>query len=304
MDPGRRAHYGGFYDGFYDGASPDRGAAGPAALVHGNCQAEALRVLLAPALPDLDVVRVPPVHELAASDLPHLDRLLRRAVLLVSQPVRPGYRDLPLGTAEVAARTQAALVVVPSVRITVLHPFQAIVRDPADSSLPPPLVEYHDLRTLAAAAGHPCRPVNPQALVDVGRAGLAELARRERRTDVGVSDVVTGLGAHATWTLNHPGNDVLRVLAARVLTHLGRAANVPDPGRALLGGVRAPLEAQVLSALGLPDAPQEHWLVEGRPLEDALVRQEQARWYAGRPALVAAGLARHAETMGRLGLGP
>lgn len=90
---------------------------------------------------------------------------------------------------------------------------------------------------------------------------------------------------------------MLRVLATRVLTHLGRAANVP------LGGVRAHLEPQVLCALGLPDAPRKHRLVEGRRLEDALVRQEQARWSAGRPALVAAGLVRHAETMGRLGLG-
>lgn len=171
MDPGRRAHLGGFYDG-----PRNRGAAGPAALVHGNCQAEALRVLLVPALPDLDVVRVPPVHEQSASYLPHLDRLLRRAVL----PVSPSDRDLPLRTALRASRTQAALVVVPTVRITVLHPFQSIVRDPADPSLPPPLVACHDLRTLAAA-GHPYRPVDPQALVDVGRVGLAELARRERR---------------------------------------------------------------------------------------------------------------------------
>lgn len=294
VDPGRRAHYGAFYDP----------GDGPAALVYGNCQAEALRVLLAPSLPDLDVVRLPPVHELTAADLPSLSRLLDRAVLLVAQPVRAGYRDLPLGTAEVAGRTRAQLVVVPAVQICSLHPFQALVRDPADQSLSPPLVDYHDLRTLAAAAGHPRRPVDPRALIDVGRTGVQELARREQGTDVGVSDVVDELGSQAAWTINHPGNAVLRVLASRVLHHLGRPADVADPGRVLLGAVRAPLEAQVLDALGLPDPPREHWLVDGEALDDAEVRRAHTAWYAARPALVTEGLRRHAEAMQRLGLGP
>ena len=292
-EAGRRAHFADFY-------GPHRG--GPVALVHGNCQAEALRVLLAPGLLDLQLVRVPPVHELTQADLTHLDRLLERASLLVSQPVRPGYRELPLGTAELAARTRARLVVVPVLRIHTLHPFQAIVRDPADPSRPPPLVAYHDLRTLAAALGAPPRQVDPQAMLDVGRAAVDELARRERRTHVGVSDVVEVLGSAAAWTVNHPGNAVLQVLACRVLEHLGRPGVVEDPGRHLLGGVRAPLEEQVLRARGLPDEPREHWLVDGVVLSNEEVRDTQKAWYAEHPGVVAAGLERHGDTMRRLGL--
>lgn len=291
-DAGRRAHYRDFYEP----------GTGPVALVHGNCQAEALRVLLAPALPDLQAVRVPPVHELTASDLPHLDALLRRARLLVAQPVRPGYRDLPLGTAEVAARCAAEVVVVPAVRISTVHPFQAIVRDPEDPSRPPPVVAYHDLRTLAVAAGARPRRVAAQALLDVGQAAVDELARRERHTDVGVSDVVAGLGTAATWTINHPGNAVLQVLVTRVLARLGRVGVVTDPGRDLLGSVKAPLEEQVLSARGLTDTPREHWLVEGRQISDEEVRAAQMSWYAAHPRVVAAGLARHGATLQRLGL--
>ena len=58
QDEGRRAHYGDFY-----GLSelPDK----PLFAVHGNCQAESLRVLLHGALAgDWHGVRMPPVHEL------------------------------------------------------------------------------------------------------------------------------------------------------------------------------------------------------------------------------------------------
>ena len=43
-------------------------------------------------------VRIPPVHELERGDLTHLDALLAVTDVLVTQPVRADYRDLPLGT--------------------------------------------------------------------------------------------------------------------------------------------------------------------------------------------------------------
>ncbi|MHA6795513.1 WcbI family polysaccharide biosynthesis putative acetyltransferase [Pseudonocardia bannensis] len=57
MDAGRRAHYGEFYDG---PGPTDR----PLAVVHGNCQAESMRVLLAgsPTF-SCPTVRVPRVQE-------------------------------------------------------------------------------------------------------------------------------------------------------------------------------------------------------------------------------------------------
>jgi hypothetical protein len=293
MTDGRRAHYGGFY-----GPPPD-GAVG---LVHGNCQAEALRVLLGPGF-----VRIPPVHELTAADLPHLHRLLTRCTMLVSQPVRDGYRDLPLGTAELTARLPggARVVRVPVVRYTGLHPYAAIVRHPDDMALVPPVVAYHDLRTLAAAAGRPpAGPPGADVVREIARSSVAELARRERATDVGVSDLLLGLGAAAAHTLNHPGNPVLIALARRVQEALGLPVDAAEPGRDLLGGVRAPLSAEVVAALGLDDAPRPDWSVDGTRVDDATVRGAQLAWYATHPQWVAAGLDRHRERMELLGLGP
>ena len=284
----RREHYRDLYDG------PVRDGR-PLAVVHGNCQAEALRVLLAgsPSFP-WQAVRVPPVHELEASDLTSYDRLLAASTLLVSQPVAHGYRDLPLGTAQVSARLAPGAVVVvwPVVRWQGLHPWQAIVR--AADGAEPPVVPYHDLRTLTGR-----QPQDPDLLA-AARDSTAELVRREAACDVAVSDLLAG--ADAVHTLNHPGNRVLIELARRVQSHVGAPADAADPGRVLLGGVRAPLEPAVLDALGLDAAPQEHWLVAGRQVPPGEVVAAQSAWYATRPDVVAEGMRRYADRLPVLGL--
>lgn len=297
MDPGRRAHYAEFYDG------PP--GTGPLALVHGNCQAESLRVLLAgsPSFP-YRTVRMPPVHELTADDLPALHALLPRTALLACQPVRDDYRDLPLGAAQLAARLpgDAQLVRWPVIRYAGLAPYTVIVRHPSDMAAVPPVVPYHDLRTLALAAGVPrrCDP-GPADLRAAAAMSVDELARRERlTTDVGVSDVLAGLGVEAAHTLNHPGNPVLVTLARRVQHAAGTPSDAADPGRALLGGIRAPWERPVLDALGLAAEPRPHWVVDGAPVRTEDVRTAQLSWYAAHPEWVAAGLRRHAERMALL----
>jgi hypothetical protein len=297
VDPGRRAHYGDFYDG------PPH--AGPVALVHGNCQAEALRVALAPSTAER-MVRVPPAHELTADDIEPLRALLARTTLLVSQPVRDDYRDLPIGTRQLARLLPRAgrVLRVPIVRYLGLHPYAAIVRHAADRAAVPPVVPYHDLRTVAVAAGRPkAAPADAAALRAVGVASVAELARREHAgCDVKVSDLLEGLGVDAVHTLNHPGNRVVVALACRVHVALGGTGEVADPGRTLLGEVVAPLEPAVLAARGLTAAPREHWILRGQTVTEETVRAAHLAWYADHPEWVAAALTTHADRIALLGL--
>ncbi len=300
MDPARRRHYADFYDG------PP--GSGPVTVVLGNCQAESLRVLLAGSADhSAPAVRIPPVHELTAADLAPLRRLLARTAVLLSQPVRDDYRGLPIGTRQVAAALPRGARVLhwPVVRHTGLHPYSAIVRHPSAMGAVPPVVAYHDLRTLAVAAGETGVPRHgPGELREAARRSVSELARRESRDcDVGIADVLDGLGVRAAHTLNHPGNAVLITLARRVQETLGRVADAADPGRELLGGVRAPLEPPVLAALGLDaGAARADWLVDGVAVPDATVRAAQLDWYAGHPQWVDAGLRRHADRLELLGL--
>jgi hypothetical protein len=290
----RDTHYGAFY-----GLQPL--ADGPLLLVHGNCQAESLRVLLDGGHRDggpVATVRVPPVHELVPDDVPHLQHLLGEAAVVVVQPVRDGYHDLPLGTREVqAAAPRARLVVVPVVRHHLLHPFQGLVR--AEGAGDPPVVPYHDLRTLVRAAGLAVPRPSDAALREVGRRSLEELRRRQDRdSSVPVDDLLVAAGAGAAHTVNHPGNPVLVGLARRVQDLLGLEPAATDPGRTLLGSVLAPLEAAVLRANGLDDdAARDHWVVDGEPVSDDDVVRAQADWYATRPDVVRAGLERYADTL-------
>ncbi len=302
---GRTRHYGTFY-GLPADAGTDT-ASGPVVLVHGNCQAEAVRVLVSQA-PELAgrTVRIPPVFELTADDLPHLRRLLARCDVLLSQPVRDGYRDLTLGTRELTALLPAGARVIrwPVMRYAGLHPWQVTVRDPRDPGRNPPVVPYHDVRTLAAAADLPpgARVDDPAALREVAAASVAELARREERDcDVGVSDVLAEPRPGDMLTINHPGNRVLIAVARRLQEAIGVPAVAHDPGRVLLGEVVAPVEPPTLTALAIDAAPTLDWTVRGEPVPASEVRAAQERWYRDNPWVLAAGLERHRDTMALLG---
>lgn len=275
---GRRRHYGEFY-----AIAPLPESFG---VVLGNCQAESLRLVM--DAEDRRFIRVPPVHEMTADDARRLHEVVAAAHTVVTQPVRDDYHDLPLGTRQVAAATTARVLTVPPVRFAGLHPFQAAIRVPGVDE-DPPLVAYHDVRTLAAAAGLPvASALAPDAVRAVGRASVDILRERERSTDIPVSDLFETVTADHMRTVNHPGNAIWLPLGARILDALWPGEAPVDPGRPLLDSVRAPLVPEVIEAWTLIDEPQEHWSVEGKLVSDAAVREAHLSWYAEHPEFVAA----------------
>lgn len=299
-DPGRAHHYGVFYG--LDPVPTDR----PLLVVHGNCQAESLRVVLqrGPSAPCASV-RIPPVHELAADEVPLLERLLGRARWVLTQPIADDYRGLPLGSHQVALRaSRATTMVYPVFRYAGLHPWQIVYHHPGVGD--PPLVPYHDARTLLAAAGLPAPMTTADGIRAVSRWSLDELARREATAGaIPVSDLVRAAGTGAAHTVNHPGNEIIVGLARRVEAGFGWPVAAGDPGRTLLDSVHAPVEAPVRAALGLPAAGAgEHatdWVVGGKVLSAGEVRAVQLDWYAQHPAVVTHLVARSAAQLLLLG---
>ncbi len=311
---GRTRHYGAFY-GLPEVPVP--GADGRDVLVvYGNCQAESVRVLLELALGDaVTAVRIPPVFELTEADLPALTTLLSRTRYLVTQPVRPDYRDLPLGTAQVSAQLPPGATVLrwPVLRYSGLLPFQAIIRDPLDPGSDPPGVPYHDLRTLASAATGIDRfdvDLDPAAIRDIAHDSRAELGRRETRDcDVGISDLLDPAQAGDWATINHPGNRVLIGLVERILAAVSLSGQVRDPGRVLLGEVVSPADPRVETTMDVRrpgDARRAaldgSWRVGPQAVSAQEIHRLQRDWYADRPQLIRAGFDRHAATLARLGL--
>lgn len=322
-DP-RMRHYGAFYDleplpgqdleplpGQESATAGTGGGAdgsGPRVVVYGNCQAEALRVSLASA-GTVRSVRMPPVHELSPQDLPHLHRVLGWADVLVAQSVAEGYRGLPLGILQVATRLRrdARVVVIPNYFSTVLYPEQVLVRHEDPRVSDPPLVPYHDVRRLGAAAGW-TGPVQvpPTAVREGAEASLAELRRREsEQASLVISDLVRRTGAEAGWTVDHPGNPVLLALAQRVIDEIGAGGQVRDPGRVLLPEVMTPLRPEVLHGLGLdPAAARTRWVVRGEPVGDEEVAAVHEEFYAAHPRVVEVGLEKKGAVLRRLGWRP
>lgn len=266
-------------------------------VVVGNCQAESLRIVL--DAPDRRFVRVPPVHEMTAEEAGRLQVLVAGAAVVVTQPIRADYRGLPLGTAQLSSATSGAVLTVPSVRFSGLQPFQAAIRVPGVEE-DPPIVAYHDVRTLAEAAGVPAQSaLRPDDVRDIAGDSLDELRTREQHIDVPVSDLYAAPTADHARTVNHPGNAIWMPLGARVIDALGLAGEVTEPGRPLLASVRSPLAPEVIEAWSLPEEPRAHWLVEGRVVDDAEVRDAHRRWYAAHPAFVDAALTRLAPLLSR-----
>ncbi|TFC94115.1 MULTISPECIES: WcbI family polysaccharide biosynthesis putative acetyltransferase [Cryobacterium] len=283
----------------------------PLIVTHGNCQAESVRRAVAAS--DVATVRIPPAHELAADDLPHLNRLLARARFFISQPVRDDYRGLAIGTRQLAAQMPAhsTTVMFPVIRFAGLYPFHLIVRPPSDLGATPPLVAYHDARLLRTAFDRRFDPRSPVRRVDltteqvmtVGLRSIAELQQREQRhSTVLVSDLFTSPSFPQMRTINHPGNPVWLVVAARLRRALHLAEIPAMLDHPLLDSVHAPRLPIVADTYGLPDSPTDSWLVNGHRVSCGEVEDAHLRWYEDHPDAVDAGLARHADTLHGLGL--
>jgi hypothetical protein len=297
----RRVHYGEFY-GLAELPSSGFG------VVAGNCQAESLRLFLDGG--GMPWVRMPAIHELTASDIHHLNTLLAKADVLVSQPIQRDYRGLPIGTQNLieALRPGAQTVIMPVIRFAGLYPTHVLIRPPADPSLSPPIVAYHDLRTLAEAADRlhasptTLRPITPASVRAVGDRSLQELRSREQQHHtVVVSDMFERPAFDQMRTINHPGNPVWTELAARVRSELGHAPHTVDPNRQVLDNVHAPRSAVVAEAYDLASAPRSHWVVDQVDVADEVVRDAHLRWYEQHPTAVDAGIARHRAALEAMG---
>lgn len=290
----RTRHYGHFY-----GIEAPK-IVGRVALVLGNCQAESLRIMLQGD--DVTAIRMPPVHELTAADIPHLDGWLARADTVISQPIRDDYHGLPVGMRQIEARLpHGEVLVVPVIRFAGLYPLHAIVRPPRDASLVPPVVEYHDLSTLAKAAGSPLPPLTASRVRAVAAQSLAELRRREEaNATVVVSDLFDSPDFGMMRTLNHPGNSIWTPLASRVRNALGLDEKTHNPGRPLLASVHAPRLSIVIETFDLDASPTDHWKVGESIVAADDVERAHLAWYADNPDIVAAGIERHRATLALL----
>lgn len=290
---------------------------GSVGFVWGNCQAESIRRMVAPAgaAHGVEFVRLPPVFEMDEAEVGRLHDLLAVAGVLVTQPVKDEYRVPGCGSEQLVARLPAGarVVRVPTTYYEGLFPWQVHAHDAAGGRVDAPLTDYHDLRLLDAAvrgwdvdrAVSRIESTTPDAVAvrELAARSQAELRRRNADLDVDTTDAVVAGGAEAMWTVNHPANGTLRAVGAGVLEALGWEGGPDVPDHQMLGGSRAPLEAAVLTALDLDPAPaRPRWCLAGRDVPWAEVAAAQLELYAARPGVADRAVQRYADRTAALGL--
>ncbi len=296
-----------------DPATVEPGSVG---FVWGNCQAESIRRMVAPAGADqgVEFVRLPPVFEMDETEVARLHALLPTAGVLVTQPVRDEYRVPGCGSEQLIALLgpDARVVRVPTTYYEGLFPWQVHAHDDAGARVDAPLTDYHDLRLLVAGV----RGLDVAAAVelvegsvpaadgvrDLAAASQAELRRRNGALDVDTADAVVAGGAEAMWTVNHPANTTLLTVGAGVLGTLDWAGEPAVPEHEMLGGSRSPLQAAVLAALELPGTPRSGWSLAGRDVPWAEIAEAQLALYAERPEVAARAVRKYRDRLGALGL--
>lgn len=293
-----------------------RGSRRPVAVVYGNCQSAAVRELLASS-PDFtdsfSVVAVPAAHEVERRQVRSLSALFRRTSLLLTQPVRDNYRDLPLGTEQIISMCPSNVTVVrfPSMYYEGLHPYQVYVNTGGHLSEPAPRTGYHDLRLLAAsfrslsnegASQFVASYVPPAGQIfRIAEESSEQLRIREVMLDVGISDLLdrrSRFHDRSFLTVNHPSNTVMNVLVERFLTMMGMVYEPPLLQNELLGAVSAPVNAAVAEMLGLANGRVgTDWQLHGQTVSEESLMAEHLNWYRSRRDVVEAGVKQHAERL-------
>ena len=296
---------------------PDTVEPGSLGFVWGNCQAESIRRMVAPAGAGhgVEFVRLPPVFEMDEAEVGRLHALMGVAGVLVTQPVKDEYRVPGCGSEQLVALLPAGarVVRVPTTYYEGLFPWQVHAHDEAGARVDAPLTDYHDLRLLDAAvrgwsteqavARIESHEATGDGVRDLAARSQAELRRRNADLDVDTTDAVVAGGAEAMWTVNHPANATLHAVGAGVLDTLDWAGEPAVPEHQMLGSSLSPLDAAVLTALDLdPTAARPGWSLAGRDVPWAEIADAQLALYAAQPGVAERAVARYADRLTSLGL--
>ncbi len=285
------------------------GADRPLWIVHGGPQADPLRRLLFSATdaPYL-VASTPSADVISTDEIWHLRRLVAEADAFITEPLPKGYLGKPVGMDDLVPflRPGTPVITFPRVHFEGLHPYQVGVQP--GGLVTPPVVPYHDLRTIAAVSGHTSREqawgggVSARALRECAAWSLVRMRMSEASTDIRVADVVRTAGASAVHTVDRPGNALMLHIARGIQEALGVTTGIPEPEIDLLGQCSVPVSAEVAVALGFDAPTSSSWSVYGKELSIEEVDEEQTRWYHDHPGILRTLLAHQHARMDLLGV--
>lgn len=280
------------------------------AVVVGNCQAQALEMVLstnADFAARFELQRFPPVHEISPAEVQALHRAIRGAKLVALQTIDDGYRDgLGLGTDTLAALAAPAATVVrwPSVFWAGYVPDLFYLRDAAGRPVVDGPFDYHDRAILGAYADGlapeaACRlledPERPSRAPERAAEATAELDTRGAGADIQVTEFIARRFRDELlfFTMNHPTNRMLGHITQAISDQAGVPGRVDHHQLAgeILGSTFYPLHCNHVLALGLRfgdavSAGRVAFRIRGVAYEPAAAVRAFYDYYAAHPDLV------------------
>ncbi|MGX5734059.1 WcbI family polysaccharide biosynthesis putative acetyltransferase [Bosea thiooxidans] len=203
----------------------------------GNCQAQHLETMLKLSRPDVEVLNLEPVFMMTAEHHAAVYDRLGAADLIFAQRISNEFKLDWLSSEHVRATFGSKVTVWPNVYFDGYFPGVNYIYHGSWGKLLSPLLEYH-FQPLTAAfkaglsveqaidrfAGEGLLAATP----DPFEVSLAQLRGREADVDVAISDhLAERIGRERCfYTPNHPTNELLGELLARLLGHVGEAIDV------------------------------------------------------------------------------
>ena len=210
--------------------------------MHGNCQARAIAQMVAPEFPEWDVHYYEVFNQKILDECESYKDLVSTADLVISQPIRPGYRDrhdLSLEWVRSHTKPGAPVVVFPSMY------FGGQLVGWTSLGIPGFEMEYHDIlliRLVSDGLSTDCieelllsESLYSGAFLEQEVAlAVAEISRREQAdaVDVPFSPFLEqfGLDMPLFHVVNHPCRPALAYMANEILAHVGYPKRIPALG--------------------------------------------------------------------------
>jgi hypothetical protein len=232
-------------------------------VIPGNCQAQLLEVMFATASPDLSLTRLEPVFAMQEGRKDQVLQAMSEADFIFTQRTSDDFFLPWLTPGYLRAAFGAKCIVWPNIYFDGYFPKTGYIYKHGIGKVLTPLEDYH-LAPLISAYGRGLGVEDAVKEIEqfdasggaCFEASFAELERREQNADVPISDFLRAEAARRriVYTPNHPYNDVLAELAARLARKAGIAFDQDAASRTgyILDRIYLSTFPSIVKALALP----------------------------------------------------
>ena len=215
-------------------------------IVIGNCQSTILQTIIKTSLNEVNVPPIKEVHLIQKSDIDNLYTELASSDIVICQLIQDNYRNLPIGTNQIAEKLSPStkMVIIPNIYFNAYFPnfiyiknekgqtvtfdsskYKGFPSDYYDSMIIAAILLKYDLRDILNI--YKTKLKNKWGIDNLTKSFI-ELKKRESNCDIHISKYLKDnyRKKQLFWTFNHPANDVFFHLTQQIFLFLDISKNI------------------------------------------------------------------------------